>query len=160
MRDETDVDFILAIDVRLLHSLYAFCFRLRIAISCCILHQKSELTLLSETGYLDKTLVNYANVMGLREDANINGMSPHTTTLGDNGYVKLTANLHTTGNQFSQLAMIFYVSNLACEFPHVYSMQMLPTAKYLGMMVVLVSYHSTLPPKMFDIHICSIDVID
>ncbi|GAB7322088.1 hypothetical protein MBLNU13_g03122t1 [Cladosporium sp. NU13] len=63
--------------------------------------------------YLDKTLVNYANVMGLQEDAGI------------------------TGNQFSQLAMIFYVSYLACEFPHAYGMQTLPTAKYLGTMVVL-----------------------
>lgn len=39
--------------------------------------------------YLDKTLINYANVMGLKEDTSI------------------------TGNQFSQLAMIFYVSYLA-----------------------------------------------
>jgi hypothetical protein len=44
--------------------------------------------------------------------------------------------------------MIFYVSYLACEFPHAYGMQTLPTAKYLGTMVTLVSqYHgkSTLP---------------
>ena len=39
--------------------------------------------------YLDKTLVNYANVMGLQRDT------------------------HITGDQFSQLAMIFYVSYLA-----------------------------------------------
>lgn len=44
-----------------------------------------------------------------------------------------------TGAQFSQLAMIFYVSYLAFEFPHAYGMQTLPTAKYLGAMVVLVS---------------------
>lgn len=65
--------------------------------------------------YLDKTLINYANVMGLQEDANI------------------------TGTQFSLLAMIFYVSYLGCEFPHAYGMQALPTAKYLGVMVVFVS---------------------
>lgn len=70
------------------------------------------------TEYLDKTLINYANVMGLQVDANI------------------------TGAQFSQLAMIFYVSYLACEFPHAYGMQTLPTAKYLGMMVALVSQPS------------------
>lgn len=69
------------------------------------------------TEYLDKTLINYANVMGLQEDANING------------------------TQFSLLAMIFYVSYLGCEFPHAYGMQSLPTAKYLGAMVVLVSLH-------------------
>ena len=44
-----------------------------------------------------------------------------------------------TGTQFSLLAMIFYVSYLGCEFPHAYGMQVLPTAKYLGAMVVLVS---------------------
>ena len=63
--------------------------------------------------YLDKTLINYAAVMGLEEDANM------------------------TGNQFSTLALIFYVSYLAVEFPHGYGMQRLPTAKYLGTMVTL-----------------------
>lgn len=61
--------------------------------------------------YLDKTLINYANVMGLQKDT------------------------HITGNQFSQLAMIFYVSYLAFEFPHGWGMQRFPTAKYLGVMV-------------------------
>jgi MFS family permease len=51
--------------------------------------------------------------MGLQKDANI------------------------TGAQFSQLAMIFYVSYLLCEFPHAYGMQTLPTAKYLASMVTL-----------------------
>ncbi|KAL5116490.1 hypothetical protein ACEQ8H_005611 [Pleosporales sp. CAS-2024a] len=58
--------------------------------------------------YLDKTLVNYAAVMGLYDDANI------TTT------------------QFSNLALFFYVSYLVLEFPHGYGMQRFPTAKYLG----------------------------
>ncbi|KAK5129916.1 hypothetical protein LTR08_002717 [Meristemomyces frigidus] len=58
--------------------------------------------------YLDKTLINYANVMGLQEDA------------------------HITKGQFSNLALIFYITYLALEFPHGYAMQRFPTAKYLG----------------------------
>ncbi|OTB02239.1 hypothetical protein M426DRAFT_199882 [Hypoxylon sp. CI-4A] len=63
--------------------------------------------------YLDKTLINYANVMGLKEDTGI------------------------TGNQFSLLATIFYVTYLAFEFPTGFLMQRLPTAKYLGANVIL-----------------------
>lgn len=63
--------------------------------------------------YLDKTLINYANVMGLRADTGI------------------------SADQFSQLAMIFYVSYLAFEFPHAYGMQRFPTGKYIGIMVTL-----------------------
>ncbi|KAI1456720.1 allantoate permease [Annulohypoxylon moriforme] len=63
--------------------------------------------------YLDKTLINYANVMGLQEDTSI------------------------TGNQFSLLATLFYVTYLAFEFPTGYLMQRLPTAKYLGANVIL-----------------------
>ncbi|OAL03728.1 MFS general substrate transporter [Phaeosphaeriaceae sp. SRC1lsM3a] len=63
--------------------------------------------------YLDKTLVNYAAVMGLYDDANINT------------------------KQFSNLALFFYVSYLILEFPHGYGMQRLPTAKYLGTCVAL-----------------------
>jgi MFS family permease len=51
--------------------------------------------------------------MGLREDTNI------------------------TTSQFSTLAMLFYVSYLACELPHGWLMQRFPTAKYLGTMVIL-----------------------
>ena len=61
--------------------------------------------------YLDKTLINYANVMGLQKDTNI------------------------SAGQFSQLAMIFYVSYLAFEFPHAWGMQRFPTGKYIGIMV-------------------------
>lgn len=61
--------------------------------------------------YLDKTLINYAAVMGLYDDANI------------------------TKDQFSNLAWIFYVSYLIFEFPHGWGMQHYPTAKYLGVMV-------------------------
>ncbi|KAI0834472.1 allantoate permease [Hypoxylon sp. FL0890] len=63
--------------------------------------------------YLDKTLINYANVMGLQQDTGI------------------------TGNQFSLLATLFYVTYLAFEFPTGYLMQRLPTAKYLGANVTL-----------------------
>lgn len=63
--------------------------------------------------YLDKTLINYANVMGLQEDTGI------------------------TPDQFSHLALIFYVSYLAFEFPHGFGMQRFPTAKYIGVMVIL-----------------------
>ncbi|KAI0480890.1 allantoate permease [Xylariaceae sp. FL0804] len=63
--------------------------------------------------YLDKTLINYAKVMGLEEDTGI------------------------SGNQFSLLATLFYVTYLACEFPTGYLMQRLPTAKYLGANVTL-----------------------
>lgn len=63
--------------------------------------------------YLDKTLINYANVMGLSEDANL------------------------SETQFSTLALVFYVSYLGVEFPHGYAMQKLPTAKYLGTMVAI-----------------------
>ncbi|KAH9432924.1 hypothetical protein MCOR02_007597 [Pyricularia oryzae] len=58
--------------------------------------------------YLDKTLINYANVMGLQKDTGINT------------------------DQYSQLALIFYVSYLVFEFPTGYLMQRLPTSKYLG----------------------------
>jgi sugar phosphate permease len=63
--------------------------------------------------YLDKTLINYANVMGLQEDTNTNAA------------------------QFSYLAMIFYVSYLVSEIPQGYLMQRFPTAKYLGIQVIL-----------------------
>lgn len=41
-----------------------------------------------------------------------------------------------TGNQFSLLATLFYVTYLAFEFPTGYLMQRLPTAKYLGANVI------------------------
>ncbi|MCJ1388520.1 hypothetical protein MMC18_001367 [Xylographa bjoerkii] len=62
--------------------------------------------------YLDKTLINYAAVMGIYTDA------------------------HITTSQFSLLALIFYVTYLAFETPTGYLMQRLPTAKYLGTNVI------------------------
>ncbi|KUI63989.1 hypothetical protein VM1G_10738 [Cytospora mali] len=70
--------------------------------------------------YLDKTLVNYANVMGLKDDTDI------------------------TSDQFSQLALVFYVTYLAFELPTGYLMQRLPTAKYLGANVILWGLMTTL----------------
>ena len=49
-----------------------------------------------------------------------------------------------TTDQFSHLALVFYVTYLALEFPHGYAMQRLPTAKYLGTMVVLWGIITTL----------------
>lgn len=63
--------------------------------------------------YLDKTLINYANVMGLRQDTG------------------------TSATQFSYLALAFYVSYCVCEIPQGYLMQRFPTAKYLGSQVIL-----------------------
>ena len=59
------------------------------------------------------TTVNYANIMNLEK------------------------NTHITGDQFSQLALVFYVTYLAFEFPTGFLMQRLPTAKYLGANVTL-----------------------
>lgn len=42
-----------------------------------------------------------------------------------------------SADQFSQLALVFYVTYLAFEFPTGYLMQRLPTAKYLGANVIL-----------------------
>lgn len=61
--------------------------------------------------YLDKSLLNYASVMGLLEDANLDT------------------------EQYGTLSLIFYVAFLAFEMPHAYMMQRFPTAKYLGTMV-------------------------
>ncbi|CAH0047325.1 unnamed protein product [Clonostachys solani] len=58
--------------------------------------------------YLDKTLINYANVMGIQEDTQM------------------------VGDQFSYMALVFYVTYLAFELPTGYLMQRLPLAKYLG----------------------------
>jgi sugar phosphate permease len=68
--------------------------------------------------YLDKTLINYANVMGLKEDTG------------------------TTASQFSYLTLAFYVSYCVCEIPQGYLMQRFPTAKYLGLQVILWEYVS------------------
>lgn len=62
--------------------------------------------------FLDKTLLNYASVMGLIQDTGIDT------------------------NQYANLSMLFYVAFLVFELPHAYLMQRFPTAKYLGIMVM------------------------
>lgn len=52
--------------------------------------------------------VNYAAVMGIREDANL------------------------TTEEYGTLSWIFYLGFLFCQFPHAYFLQRLPSAKYLG----------------------------
>jgi hypothetical protein len=49
----------------------------------------------------------------------------------------LKADTGISGNQYSLLATIFYVTFLGFEFPSGYLMQRLPTAKYLGLNVCL-----------------------
>lgn len=44
---------------------------------------------------------------------------------------------HINTNQFSLLALVFYISYLFFEMPTGYLMQRLPTAKYLGVNVIL-----------------------
>ena len=44
---------------------------------------------------------------------------------------------HIDTNQFSLLALVFYVTYLAFEIPTGYLMQRFPTAKYLGLNVIL-----------------------
>ncbi|EAW18144.1 putative MFS transporter [Aspergillus fischeri NRRL 181] len=70
--------------------------------------------------YQDKILINYASVMGLLKDT---GMQT---------------------DQFSKLALAFYVSYLFFEFPTGYLMQRLPIAKYLGLNVTLWGLLTTL----------------
>ena len=48
----------------------------------------------------------------------------------------LQADTNTTPSQYSQLALVFYVSYLFCEPIHAYLMQRYPTAKYLGIQVI------------------------
>ncbi|KAF1965479.1 major facilitator superfamily transporter [Bimuria novae-zelandiae CBS 107.79] len=63
--------------------------------------------------YLDKSLLNYAAVMGIFEDANI------------------------TTEQYGTLSWLFYLAFLIFEMPHAFLMQRLPLAKYLGTCVCL-----------------------
>ncbi|ORY01750.1 major facilitator superfamily transporter [Clohesyomyces aquaticus] len=63
--------------------------------------------------YLDKSLLNYAAVMGIFEDANL------------------------TTQQYGTLSWLFYLGFLVFEMPHAYLIQRLPVGKYLGTMVIL-----------------------
>jgi sugar phosphate permease len=49
----------------------------------------------------------------------------------------LQADTATTPDQFSYLALAFYCSYLVCEIPQGYLMQRFPTAKYIGIQIIL-----------------------
>ncbi|KAF8251460.1 MFS general substrate transporter [Wilcoxina mikolae CBS 423.85] len=63
--------------------------------------------------FLDKVLINYANVMGLSRD------------------------LQLRNNEFSWLATGFFLAYLVAEIPTNYMLQKLPVGKYLGVNVIL-----------------------
>lgn len=58
--------------------------------------------------FLDKVTLNYAAVMGIREDLNL------------------------VGNDFSNIATFLFVGLLAFEIPNIYFLQKIPAAKWLG----------------------------
>ncbi|KAL2127907.1 hypothetical protein VTI74DRAFT_9995 [Chaetomium olivicolor] len=63
--------------------------------------------------FLDKVILNYANVMGLQKD------------------------LGMAGNDFSNVATFLFVGLLCFEVPNIYFLQTVPAAKWLGINVVL-----------------------
>ncbi|KAJ5741154.1 hypothetical protein N7493_001026 [Penicillium malachiteum] len=77
-------------------------YRLLPFMFCCYLLQ-----------FLDKVMLNYAAVMGLKKD------------------------LSLTGNQFSNTATWFFIAYLIAEVPNVYFLQKVPAAKWLGVNVFL-----------------------
>ncbi|KAK0630395.1 major facilitator superfamily domain-containing protein [Bombardia bombarda] len=63
--------------------------------------------------FLDKVIINYAAVMGIKDD------------------------LHLVGNDLSNLATFVFVALLIFEVPNIYALQMVPAAKWLGLNVTL-----------------------
>ncbi|KAG7290106.1 hypothetical protein NEMBOFW57_000101 [Staphylotrichum longicolle] len=63
--------------------------------------------------FLDKVILNYANVMGLQKDLNMQG------------------------NDFSNVATFLFVGLLCFEVPNIYFLQKVPAAKWLGLNVIL-----------------------
>ncbi|KAH6605761.1 hypothetical protein Trco_004914 [Trichoderma cornu-damae] len=63
--------------------------------------------------FLDKVLVNYANIMGISKD------------------------LHFVGNDFSWMATAFFIGYALAEFPQGYLIQKFPVSKVLGFNVLL-----------------------
>ena len=79
--------------------------------------------------YLDKTLINYAAVGCLFSTMR------RTSRLLSARYRQVMGLYQDTGlttDQFSLVALIFYVAYLVFELPSSLAMQRLPTAKYLG----------------------------
>ncbi|KAE8150481.1 major facilitator superfamily domain-containing protein [Aspergillus avenaceus] len=62
--------------------------------------------------FLDKVMLNYAAVMGIKTD------------------------LHLTGNDFTNTATWFFIAYLIAEVPNVYFLQKIPAAKWLGINVI------------------------
>ncbi|TPX13011.1 uncharacterized protein E0L32_006656 [Thyridium curvatum] len=63
--------------------------------------------------FLDKVLINYANIMGM------------------------STNLHFTGNDFSWMATAFFIGYAVAEFPQGFLIQRFPVSRVLGINVVL-----------------------
>ncbi|KAK3994255.1 putative allantoate protein [Cladorrhinum sp. PSN332] len=63
--------------------------------------------------FLDKVILNYANVMGIQKD------------------------LGLKGNDFSNIATFLFVGLLCFEIPNIYFLQAVPAAKWLGLNVIL-----------------------
>ncbi|KAB8067734.1 major facilitator superfamily domain-containing protein [Aspergillus leporis] len=63
--------------------------------------------------FLDKVMLNYAAVMGIKKDLNL------------------------VGNDFSNTATWFFIAYLIAEVPNVYCLQKVPAAKWLGINVTL-----------------------
>ncbi|KAK4662303.1 uncharacterized protein QC763_700800 [Podospora pseudopauciseta] len=63
--------------------------------------------------FLDKVILNYANVMGLQKDLNMGG------------------------NDFSNTATFLFVALLCFEIPNIWFLQAVPAAKWLGLNVIL-----------------------
>lgn len=88
----------------------------------CLIPSPLKLSLqsTSETNdkqYLDKTLINYANVMGLQKDTG------------------------TSASQFSNLALVFYITYFVFEIPQGWGMQKFPTGKWIGGNVIFWVYY-------------------
>ncbi|GAA5803984.1 major facilitator superfamily domain-containing protein [Helicostylum pulchrum] len=63
--------------------------------------------------FLDKSCINYAAVIGFKEDLNING------------------------SQYSLISSIFYLGYLLFQLPNNYFLQRVPVGKYLGIIIIL-----------------------
>ncbi|KAJ5909205.1 hypothetical protein N7495_001887 [Penicillium taxi] len=86
--------------------------------------------------FLDKVMLNYAAVMGLKKDLNL------------------------VGNDFSNIATWFFIAYLIAEVPNVYFLQKVPPARWLGVNVFLwgtaaaasagaTNYHTLLTARVF-----------
>ncbi|KAL5351503.1 hypothetical protein ACLOAV_003362 [Pseudogymnoascus australis] len=86
--------------------------------------------------FLDKILINYSGVMGIREE------------------------LHLVGNDFSNASSVFYISYLIAMVPNGYILQKVPVTKWLSVLAIIwgiatactaatFNYHSLLVARIF-----------